>query len=467
MNINEIREERQKEGVEKWRVSGGRGTLNYETGVGKTHTAFLIIRGILRKHPDVDIRIIVPSNPLKVQWNEKIDEYIDSPKEKSRLHVYGANEVIVNGIREENIYLTIFDEIHEFFSQGRLPILQDFYIKSKFKLGLTATPPENKEDFKMLQYLCPIVDVITAKEALLKGFIAPYIVYNIGISLTPYEQEQYNSFTNKIDELFPYFEKNLNLVQSAIKGNAVTSPTNVKANIARMNGYVDSISSSELTPRQLEINKKVNPYKIGEYAFQLLKLFRERTELLYKAENKYKTGIEILKRFNTFKTICFSESTEFADRFATMVNMEIVDKPTTYGQGEDYCVIYHSNLETKIVTNDKGVQSKFGLTKQKNYAVEQITNGNAKVFVTGSAMDRGLDVPDLRLALIFSRTSTKTQWKQRSGRIKRLDLLNENVNKLVINIYACDTQDEVWLKNSQKVENMPARWVYSIEDIVF
>ena len=61
------RTERQKEGVRKWVSAGGKGTLVYATGVGKTRTASMAIRLLLKSKPNAKIRIIVPTNVLKKQ----------------------------------------------------------------------------------------------------------------------------------------------------------------------------------------------------------------------------------------------------------------------------------------------------------------------------------------------------------------------------------------------------------------
>ncbi len=64
------RTERQQQGIKKWVDSGGRGTLVYPTGLGKTWTAVQAIQLLLKRAPDSFIEIVVPTEHLKKQWME-------------------------------------------------------------------------------------------------------------------------------------------------------------------------------------------------------------------------------------------------------------------------------------------------------------------------------------------------------------------------------------------------------------
>jgi superfamily II DNA or RNA helicase len=467
MNIDEKRQERQLAGLTKWNKAGGIGTLNYETGVGKTHTAFLLIQKIFESRGLQKIAIAVPSAPLIDKWKKDIDNYIISPEQKESIVVYGANEIVVGNVHDE-VYLLIIDEIHEFFSDNRENIIKGTYIQHKYRLGLTGTPPEDRQDFRMLQGLCPIVDTIDSKEALREGFIAPYIVYNLGVELTDYERGLYDGITNRIEEYFVYFDKRFDTVQACISGNPGMNNAQIhKERVAKFNGWDTSIVGN---PLQDEKNRKFNPYKIGEYAFELMKLFRERATLLYNAENKLTTALKLVEKFKSVKIICFSESVQFADRLGLLINREFQTKNLfeENAEGQEHCVVFHSQLETKLVNNPKtGKPMKFGLKRQKDEAEAKIRSGQAKVISTVAALDKGFDVHDLRLAIITSRTSKVTQWKQRTGRVKRLDLFDETAVKIIVNVYSIDTQDEAWVKNGQRTDFMTIREVYDINSIEF
>lgn len=79
---NSDRSLRQQEGIRKWKAAGCKGTLCYCTGLGKTKTAIDIITQFRVKNPLHLIKIIVPTDNLKIQWEEKLAQaglvfYID------------------------------------------------------------------------------------------------------------------------------------------------------------------------------------------------------------------------------------------------------------------------------------------------------------------------------------------------------------------------------------------------------
>ena len=69
------RTERQKESIRKWIANKGKGTVVAGTGVGKTHIALMTIQALLKKYPNLRILVVVPTETLKRQWFEKIDEW--------------------------------------------------------------------------------------------------------------------------------------------------------------------------------------------------------------------------------------------------------------------------------------------------------------------------------------------------------------------------------------------------------
>ena len=68
------RSERQELGVRKWMANGCRATLNYCTGFGKSRTAIIAIKAFLTKNKGKTIKIIVPTDHLKVQWLKSLSE---------------------------------------------------------------------------------------------------------------------------------------------------------------------------------------------------------------------------------------------------------------------------------------------------------------------------------------------------------------------------------------------------------
>jgi superfamily II DNA or RNA helicase len=182
-----------------------------------------------------------------------------------------------------------------------------------------------------------------------------------------------------------------------------------------------------------------------------------RKDFLYTNDEKVRRTLEIINLFNK-KTIVFSESTVFASIIKEKLGNKAVE--------------YHSNMVTEIrdvtttKTSKKGITTsttkkvKFGLGRLKQEAISKLKDPNSgvSIIVTAKALDEGFDYDELEVGLITSYTSNPTQNVQRKGRVVRL-LERAAYNKLaiIVNFYVIGTQEEKWLKESQKktIEKYP------------
>ena len=69
------RTERQQESIKKWLNSKGRGTVVAATGFGKSRIGLTTIKALLKKYPQFRILVVVPTEPLKKQWLEHVNEW--------------------------------------------------------------------------------------------------------------------------------------------------------------------------------------------------------------------------------------------------------------------------------------------------------------------------------------------------------------------------------------------------------
>ena len=69
------RTERQQEAVKKWLNNKGKGSFEFPTGFGKTRSALIAFKAVLKKYPSLRILIVVPTETLKTQWIEQLDEH--------------------------------------------------------------------------------------------------------------------------------------------------------------------------------------------------------------------------------------------------------------------------------------------------------------------------------------------------------------------------------------------------------
>ena len=63
---------RQLDGLRKWKANDYEGIAQYPTGFGKTYTAILAIRGMIKKDNIQSVLVVVPTIELKKQWESEL-----------------------------------------------------------------------------------------------------------------------------------------------------------------------------------------------------------------------------------------------------------------------------------------------------------------------------------------------------------------------------------------------------------
>lgn len=456
MQINQEKLERQLQGVSKWFIAQCIGTLWYATGVGKTFTAFLVIKELEKNHRGTYI-VVVPGADLKLQWERLIEKQF--PKHLIERIVVKTVQTLISEDIIYEVETQIVDEIHEFTTEERLKVIDGTLIKAKKKLGLTASADD--KNFWKVKKLFPVVDTISDEEAKEKGFVADFIEYNLGLPLTLVEQETYDHYTAIISKLMPKFENDIRLAQNVISGGKHStgiyySGAGWAMGLAVKKGWRKDLDLR--FPAHKEIDDLWNPSNFIGYANSLMRAIKGRKTLLYTASAKYNMTVELVKKFNKVKTIVFSESTTFADKVGEVLNAQ--KQPT---------VVYHSSLKTRMVPSPKtGKLIKYGSTRLKREALDSIRTAKARVLSTAKSLDRGLDITDLRFSITTSGTQNPTQYKQRKGRSTRKEeSIFADVPVLLVNLYIVGTQDEIWLNKRQSKSNHKPIVVNSIDDISY
>jgi superfamily II DNA or RNA helicase len=459
MKIDSKKLERQELGVNTWFKAGKRGTLHYFTGVGKTFTAVLIIKALFRKDDIHNIVVIVPSEELVNQWNDVLSKSF-TKKQLTLISVFTPNYVLVNDLRVQTNTI-IADELHEYVSDEFFKVINGEYIRFDNTLGLTATYKDSKGRHTILQELYPIIDEITEEEALKEGYIAPYVEFNLSVRLTQEEQDKYKAYSKLISKGISKFGKGgfglaAKCLSGGYHGGKKYKGSHFVWGWAVYNGYNTNLDLNN--PLHASINEMWNPNKIFGYASSLLNNTRKRKDLLYNAINKLEVSKELFFKFSDLKAIVFSQSTAFADKLDLTLNLT---EPNS-------SVVYHSKLQTRLLPSPKtGKLIKFGAGRLKKLAISSIKSGKARGICTASSLDKGFDVQDVVLGITASGTSNFTQYKQRGGRVKRIDMFNPSKTALLVNLYVKDTKDEVWLKKRQSESSHKIYWVDSIDEVNF
>ena len=466
------KDERQDIAITNWKFSSkcfaiknGYGIIVCPTGFGKTRIGVKICKLYLTNKEEKNYKIViaVPNDEIKSNWINELNSYTF----KDNIEILTFNKILENNIRKD-VNLLIIDEIHECYSEKKQDIIFGKYINYTHFLGLTATPKDNQKRYiEILKYI-PIIDEITEKEAIENKWIANFIEFNLAVIMNENDKFQYNYLTEQFQKFKSKFS-DIKLADKCLsggfdnKGIYYSSEMWCEA-IAKKNGWKSTLDLN--SPDEKEINDLWNPKIIKGYASNLYDFIRKRMNFIYNNDSKLNVALEILKKFEDRKIISFSQSTDFADKLCYNINKfyNLKDiENNLFENSIDHCIAYHSNLKTKMLPNDKGKLIKYGKTRLKNRAIENIKTGKSRIISTASALDKGFDVSDITVALICSRTQSEAQKIQRGGRAKRLDNTNNIV--FIINLYLEDTQDENWLRKSQENSETNVYYINSIDEI--
>ena len=448
---------RQLRSVIKWIQSGARGTIVAATGIGKSYMAFLAIRKLSKLKPGSSTIIIVPTIPLKEQWESQIIDL-----RLPNVSVYVVNTIALKDIQYK-CDLLVIDESHLYAAEQFSNIFH--LVNYTWILSLTATLKrmDGKED--LIKSYAPVVDSISQKEAVENGWISDYIEINLQVPLMRLETEKLAALDKTVSYYMSKFG-NFGAMQSCM------SLDNAKT-YARQH-----YPSAHQDTRSKEIQKWSI---LGNRAVQA------RKEFLYNTERKVDAAVELIKEFD-LKTITFSQSTAFADTLKSKLG--------------EIATVYHSNIESeyqevtkkkryktkkaanKFASSKKGrvvpvvdefevkwkQRKKFGIKALKDQSISKFKDNRSKVSVicTARALDQGFDVADTELGIDGSRTSNPTQHIQRTGRIARNFTYKNGTKKrgVFINLYIPNSADERWLKNCQVDNEDGVIWMYSVSECV-
>lgn len=476
----------QKSIAAKWRDSMGRGGADCPTGFGKTYlTLEFIVKPMLEKRPFDVVIVVVHTTALKNQWIAKVPEHLPS-EVRNQVRVVTVQDVVMKKLIL-TCNLLVLDEVDEYYADERKKVWDGTYVRFKWLFWLSATPKDRRQRDDKFLSLYPCIREISIEEAIEKEWISPFKEFNIGIDLTDEEKQEYEQVDALLSKEFPKFGFDLGLVHKCIQKE--TKDTNGKAwtnrqwamSVSAKQGWLpdhDIWMSQGFPPHVSHESRETikaiwnmwEPGKVIGYAKKILEYLHRRTMIIYNAKNKKQLTVEICKKFPNRKTIIFSQSTSFCDDVSTWLNQNHIN-----------CLVYHSNLESRPLRLNyhgepdilgqgeyvkyktgakKGELKMFGEKVIRESILYNITEGHTNHLACGTALDKGLDIPDLELAIMTSMSRNSNQYTQRRGRITRVTE-GGSLFMYIVCIYARGTKDEQYLKDAQA----GSRYVYEIDEI--
>lgn len=501
------RTQRQFKVIFRWAQKFFAGTFVACTGFGKTRVGLEAIKLLRRSDPSREVIVVVPTIPLQAQWRKLLIE----SKMDQNTEVWVINSIAAE-VSIHECSLLVLDEIHRYAAETFSKVFN--VVRYKYILGLTATIERSDGKHTLLKRYAPVVDEVPLHVARANGWVAKYKSYNYGISLPPAEQQEYDVIYGKKSKLMKYmtpFNYDLQTIIQCSTGNRprydpisrrVYEPQPVR--IARRLGWRGNnafmasqiIAQNKTAPRGSKRsiwggNKDhiYHPDRIVGYAVQARKLIAERKKFIC---NHYLKTDAVIELYHTLerKTISFTETKETAKKIQELIGDKAVSyysqmdsvltkvtKTKTYKRRNsvDKFVDKHPDISFDIKEEDGSFilswqQEKFvGEAFQKREALRKLTDNRYKIDFISSvrALNEGIDIPDLELALIHSRNSTPRDTIQRKGRVARLFIYKDGSDKepIIVNIYLKHTKDEDWLRKAS-VGSVGDVWVDSISQIV-
>lgn len=452
--LDKKRLERQNLAFDKWRKNKAIGVIEAVTGFGKTFIAIMAVQFMNKKYSERTAIVVVPTTKLLEDWighyerdenNNKI--FIEGHISKWQLK--NVNVFVVNTFVKSDLWtcdLLILDEIHRYSNEDTQQFSRVLKItKCSFILGLSATVNSKQKEF-LLKHSLPVVDTIDEIEAERNGYVAPAIIYNLGLKLSS-EDEKFNKDINDtFNYYFAKFDHEFDLVKACNVGKDVYVSVRLKNGyyVGKKTGkeWIDYVSKKNGFNGHPD--HAYHPNNVAKYAAQCMNAMRKRKNKWQNFPQKIQVAVDIFKKFNV-PTIAFAETSDFADKLVEALPND--------------AVAYHTNLET-IEINGK----KYGKTKRKALALKEFEEGRKNLLSTVRALDEGFDVQKIKLVLMMAYNSTKRQDIQRKGRGIRIDYNDLSKKTIIINLYMIGTQEEKWVKEKQK-GSRGVRWITSINEI--
>jgi len=214
----------QQEALDAWKKNSYRGIIALPTGTGKTIVAIAALAEL-----SVRTLIVTFTKEQMFQWADKIVEFTDSPK--SLIGFFYANEKRIapvtittyqSAFRYVNTLaphfsLLIIDEVHHLPADKFKFIAENSY--ADMRMGLSATVVrEDGRHVELFPLMGGVVYAKTLQELAERGYIAPFDVITVKVSLTPQEKTKYRELLDKYRRLARGREFE-HLVEDAKKGD--------------------------------------------------------------------------------------------------------------------------------------------------------------------------------------------------------------------------------------------------------
>ncbi len=255
----------QQEALESWRRNNYRGIIALPTGTGKTIIAIAAIAELNEK-----TLIVTFTKEQMFHWAEKILNFTDIPQSMIGYY-YGSEKRIapitlttyqsafryVSSLSPYFSFL-IIDEVHHLPADKFRYIAENMFAKKR--LGLSATViREDGRHVDLFPLMGGIVYSKSVSELAEKGYIAPFTIKTIRVSLTREEKEKYKQLLEKYKKLSRGREFQT-LLEDAKRGDvtaleAIKTRAELRSLVHNAKEKIEALKA--IVSRELENNSKI------------------------------------------------------------------------------------------------------------------------------------------------------------------------------------------------------------------
>ena len=271
---------------------------------GKTKLGLDLCEAFVKRNEDCSILIVVPTQFLKDQWIDKLEErgLLDNARV----------EIINTVVKKEWICdLLIQDECHRYVAPMMAKVFKCVNYKNILCLTGTLERLDGKEE--LIKQYAPVCDRITIEEAEENGWVAPHREYLV---LLDVDLKQYNAWTREFNQCFAYFDWNFNLAMSCatnkIAARVYAKKLGVPGNqvmgigqkwLKAMKLRKDFIYNH---PKKLEIAQKILNARPNSKALTFSATIKQAEAIgigyTVHSKQKKKENAEIIEKFNSEKS---------------------------------------------------------------------------------------------------------------------------------------------------------------------
>ena len=371
----------QKWAYQSWVHHERRGIVEAVTGSGKTRLGIAAIKEALAlKRRSV---VVVPSIVLQQQWHRELKAMFpnvsiglfggDHRQTTAEITVAVVNGIAANAAKPnahfKNTYLLVADEVHRYgatkFARGLLPC-------AEVRLGLTATLERTDDGVNeiLLPYFGAAVYNCGFPEARKDGRLAPATIALLGIAFNEDEQLAYGDASEKAR-------------------NAKSKLRRDHSDQLRCSGFRDNSDPFFVAAQRLA--------KVADDAGILARVWLgargDASNILANATGKRAAAHNLSPLFgNGHRGIVFCQRIAAADELARLFDQQGLRS------GALHCEV-HRDRRARML--------------------QDLSDGRLDLLTTATALDEGIDVPNIDTGIIISSTQQRRQMIQRLGRVLR------------------------------------------------